>query len=86
MNKHCDLCKNKHTLNCPHHSDCYDNAERPFFKDKYLYTGITLKDKIKLLFKKKYCSIDTTKYFTSKLYYKILNNKIYVIKEVLEKR
>lgn len=65
---------------------CDYNANRPYFQDKYLYTDITLKDKIKLLFKKKYCIIDSTKYFTSKLYYKILNNKIYVIKEVLEKR
>ena len=84
MNKHCDLCKNKKTMNCPNSSECYDNADRPYFKDKYLYCGISFIDKIKLLFKKTYISVDTTKYFRSKLYYKILHNNIYVIKEELE--
>ena len=84
--KHCDLCKNKKTMNCPNSAECYNNADRPYFQDKYLYTRISFIDKIKLLFKKTYISVDTTQYFRSKLYYKILHNNIYVIKEVLENK
>ena len=74
--KHCDLCKNKKTMNCPNSAECYNNADRPYFQDKYLYTNISFVDKIKLLFKKTYISVDTTPYFKSKLYYKILHNSL----------
>lgn len=84
--KSCDLCKNKKTMNCPNSAKCYNTVDRPYFQNKYLYTRVSFIDKIKLLFKKKYISVDTTQYFRIKLYYKILHNKIYVIKKVLESK
>ena len=84
--KHCDLCKNKKTMNCPNSAECYNNDDRPYFQDKYLYTRISFIDKIKLLFKETHISVDTTQHFRSKIYYKILHNNIYVIKEVLESK
>lgn len=84
MIKHCALCKNRKTMRCPNSRNCFDKVERPFFDPKYINTKITLKEKIRLLFKRKQCSVDETKYFISKLYYKILDNNVYIIKEILE--
>ena len=84
MIKHCILCKYRKTKRCPSPRSCFDNVERPFFNPKYINTKITLKEKIRLLFKRKQCSVDETKYFTTKLYYKILDNNVYVIKEISE--
>lgn len=85
MIKHCDLCKNKKTMNCPNSNECYNNVERPYFQSKYLYTSISLIDRIRLIFKPMLISVDSNKYFKTKLYYKILHNNIYIMKEQIER-